>query len=128
MSQSQFQIKSWDEKPYFEDHGGIKLTRAVVTKFYTGGISGEGSLEYLMAYNPDGTAHFVGIEHIIGKIGNKSGSFLLSHEGTFQNGVATSRFKVVAGSAVAELKGLAGSGSYSTGHAMTVPFDFEYHF
>lgn len=128
MSETRFEIKSWDEKPYFEGKDKSKLTRAVIKKTYTGDIDGEGTLEYLMAYNPDGSAHFVGIERIEGKVGTRSGSFVLSHEGTFHAGVVKSDFKVVAGFAAAGLHGLAGSGSFTTGHSMTVPIAFNYRF
>ena len=128
MNKSEYEIKSWDEKPYFEGKDGSKLTRASITKIYVGDINGSGALDYLMAYNPDGSAHFVGIERIEGKVGTKSGSFVLSHEGIFQTGVASSSFKVLKGSATAGLIGLSGEGSFSTGHARTVPIDFKYSF
>jgi hypothetical protein len=128
MTKTEFQIKSWDERPYFEGIDGIKLTRAAVIKTYTGEISGEGFLEYLMAYTPDGTADFTGIERVVGMAGNRTGSFLLFHTGTFQNGVATSSCRVIEGSATGELKGMTGSGGFSTGHSMTVAFDFDYQF
>lgn len=126
MVKSEFKITSWDEKPYFEGENNVKLTRAVITKSYAGDISGTGALDYLMAYNPDGSAWFVGIERIEGKIGTKTGSFILSHEGTFQKGVASSSFKVIEGSATAELRGLSGTGGFSTGHSRSVPIDFKY--
>ena len=128
MSKSEFEINSWDEKPYFEGKDGSKLTRASIAKSYVGDINGSGALDYLMAYNPDGSAHFVGMEQIEGKIGTKSGSFVLSHEGIFREGVASSSFKVIKGSATAGLIGLSGEGSFSTGHAKTVPIDFKYSF
>jgi len=126
MAKSEYKILSWDEKPYFEGDNNIKLTRAVITKSYDGELKGNGTLDYLMVYNPDGSAHFVGIERYEGKIGTKSGSFIISHEGTFHLGVASSIFKVVKGSATAELAGLSGEGSFSTGHASSVSIDFKY--
>ena len=55
-----FAIKGWDEKPYSEGHDLPKMTRASVTKTYTGDIDATGHVEYLMMYRSDGSATFVG--------------------------------------------------------------------
>ena len=47
---ARFAIKSWDEQPYGEGKDSPRLTRAVVTKSFTGDIEGEGRVEYLMMY------------------------------------------------------------------------------
>ena len=43
---ARFALKGWDEKPYSEGQDLPKLTRATVTKTYTGDIAGEGQIEY----------------------------------------------------------------------------------
>ena len=75
---ARFAIKNWDEKPYSEGADLPKLTRASVTKMFTGDIEGEGHVEYLMMYRSDGSATFVGLERIDGRIGDKTGSFVLA--------------------------------------------------
>ena len=50
VANSRFAIKHWDEKPYGEGPGLPKLTRAAVTRAFTGDITGEGHVEYLMMY------------------------------------------------------------------------------
>ncbi len=72
-----FAIKGWDEKPYNEAAGLPKLTRASVTKTFKGDLEGESQLEYLMLYRADGTASFVGLERVLGRLGGRSGSFVL---------------------------------------------------
>src|SRR6185369_17034663 len=74
---ARFAIKSWDEKPYSEGPDQPKLTRASVTKTFTGDLAGEGKVEYLMAYASDGSATFVGLERITGELAGKAGSFVL---------------------------------------------------
>ena len=64
---ARFALKGWDEKPYGEGEDLPKLTRATVTKTYTGDIAGEGQIEYLMMYRSDGSATFVGLEPIFEK-------------------------------------------------------------
>ncbi len=36
-----FEVKTWDENPFDETDGGLKLTRASVTKSFRGGTSRE---------------------------------------------------------------------------------------
>jgi hypothetical protein len=129
MSQNanaRFAIKNWDEKPYSEGPDLPKLTRASVTKTFTGDIEGEGHVEYLMMYRSDGSATFVGLERIDGRIGDKTGSFVLQRSGAFEGGLAKETYSVVPGSATGDLHGLVGDGSSSVGHGMEHPFVLNY--
>src|SRR5919201_891261 len=123
---ARFAIKSWDEKPYSEGADLPKLTRATVTKTLTGDIEGEGQVEYLMMYRSDGSATFVGIERIVGRIGGKAGSFVLQRTGTFEGGQATESYSVIPGSATGELRGLRGEGTSAVGHGLEHPFVLNY--
>lgn len=123
---ARFAIKSWDEKPYSDGPDLPKLTRAGVVKTFTGDIEGEGQVEYLMMYRSDGSATFVGLERIVGRIGGKAGSFVLQRTGVFENGRAKESFSVVPGSATGALKGLRGEGSTDVGHGMEHPFSLSY--
>jgi uncharacterized protein DUF3224 len=123
---ARFAIKSWDEKPYIEGSGVPKLTRATVMKSFSGEIEGEGHVEYLMMYRHDGTATFVGLEHITGTVGGRSGSFVLQRDGVFEGGQARENYCVVPGSGTGELKGLSGHGNSAVGHGMEHPFTLEY--
>src|ERR1017187_6859738 len=71
---ARFAIKSWDEKPYSDGNGLPRLTRASVTKTFTGDIEGEGQVEYLMMYRSDGSATFVGHERVVGRVGGQAGT------------------------------------------------------
>ncbi len=122
-----FEVTNWDEKPYDEVEGGPKLSRATVTKAFHGDIEGNATVEYLMVHRPDGTASFVGIERISGKLGGKSGSFVLEHLGTFEAGTAKATCRVVSGSGTGELTGLQGEGSFEAG-GMKAPFALDYEF
>ncbi len=77
VANARFTIQNWDEKPYSEGQGLPKLTRAAVTKTFTGDIIGDGSVEYLMMYRSDGSATFVGLERVVGQVAGKAGSFVL---------------------------------------------------
>ncbi|HEX6806480.1 MAG TPA: DUF3224 domain-containing protein [Gemmatimonadaceae bacterium] len=123
-----FAIKSWDEKPYSEGAGLPKMTRATVTKSFTGDITGESQVEYVMMYRSDGTAAFVALERITGRIGSRTGSFVLQRTGVFESGAAKESYIVVPGSATGELEGLVGEGTSSVGHAADYPFALAYDF
>jgi hypothetical protein len=123
---ARFAIKSWDEKPYSEGQDLPKLTRATVMKTFTGDIDGEGHVEYLMMYRSDGSAAFVGQERVVGRIGDRTGTFMLQRTGVFENGQAKESYSVIPGSATGELQGLQGDGNSSVGHGMEHPFSLNY--
>ena len=123
---ARFAIKNWDEMPYSEGEGMPKLTRASVTKTFTGDLEGEGQVEYLMMYRSDGSATFVGLERIVGRIGGKTGTFVLQRSGAFEGGEAKESYSVVPGSGTGELVGLRGDGRSSVGHGMEHPFTLDY--
>jgi hypothetical protein len=109
-----FKIEGWDEKPYTEIESGGKLTQASVKQAFSGDIEGEGAVEWLMCYRPDRTAEFVGLQRIIGRIGDRSGSFvLLQTAGTFDGKEAKGKLSVVPGSGTEELSELRGSGEFT---------------
>ena len=123
---ARFAITNWDEKPYSEGKDLPRLTRASVTKTLTGDIEGEGQVEYLMMYRGDGSATFVGLERVVGRIGGKTGSFVLQRTGVFEDGQAKEAYVVITGSGTEELRGLQGEGRSAVGHGMEHPFTLSY--
>jgi hypothetical protein len=123
---ARFAITKWDEQPYSEARDQPRLTRASVTKTYSGDIEGEGQVEYLMMYRGDGSAAFVGLERVVGHIGDKAGSFVLQRSGVFEGGLAKESYAVIPGSATGDLQGLVGEGSSAVGHGMEHPFTLSY--
>jgi hypothetical protein len=111
-----FEVESWDEAPILESGDPApKVTRAVVKKSYSGDIAGEGTVEWLMGYQDDGTATFVGLERVVGRVGERSGSFVLQHNGTFDGTLAKSTIVVVPGSGTEDLRELRGEGTFEAG-------------
>jgi hypothetical protein len=62
-----------------------------------------------------GSAVFVGLERIVGRIGDKTGSFVVQHVGAFDGGSAKGTLLVVPGSGTGDLRGLRGEGSFEAG-------------
>ena len=126
VANARFTIQSWDEKPYGEGQDLPKLTRAAVAKTFTGDIEGEGHVEYLMMYRSDGSATFVGLERVVGRVAGKSGSFVLQRTGTYENGLAKESYSVVPGSGTGELRSLRGEGASALGHGTEFPLTLTY--
>jgi Protein of unknown function (DUF3224) len=123
---ARFTITAWDEKPYSEGEGLPRLTRAQVTKTFSGELEGQSQLEYLMMYRNDGTASFVGLERITGRLAGKGGTFVLQRTGVFADGQARESYAVIPGSGTGELATLRGEGSSAVGHGMEHPFTLSY--
>lgn len=132
QAQAAFSVKSWDENTWngrpSKEVNGAKLTRAAVTYTYTGAITGESALEYLMSYNADGTTgSFVALELVSGSVDGKTGSFVLLHNGTFDATSVSGTVTVAPGSGTGALTGLRGTGAISlVGHQESYPFTLEY--
>jgi len=126
LATATFSLKQWEERPYDEADGAPKLTRAGVLYAFEGELSGEGRLEYLMAYLPDGTARFVGLQRFSGRIGQRDGTFIFQHGGRFADGVASDTWKVIPGSGTGGLAGITGQVEFSSGHAERYEIIFEY--
>lgn len=125
-----FETKTWDEKTYDEIEGGGKLTRVRVTNSFRGDVQAESTLEYLMVYPDEKTASFVGLERIVGRIGDRSGSFVLQQSGTWEGGVVKCAWFVVPGSGTGDLRGLRGQGGFvwDGQHGQPTPFTLDYDF
>ena len=110
-----FQIEGWDEDDIMETDDSARVTRAKVSRSFEGDIEGTGTVEWLMGYDEDGSATFVGIERIVGSIGGKAGTVVLRHVGVFDGQVAKADLLVVSGSGTGELRGVRGEGSFEAG-------------
>jgi hypothetical protein len=110
--EAKFDVEKWDESPFDTEADAPKLTRAVVTKHYSGDIDGNSTTEWLMLYGEDGSAKFVGIERISGSINGREGSLVLQHVGSFEEGVAKGALDVMEGGGSGALRSAAGDGQF----------------
>lgn len=123
--------RSWPRANRHDAHEARGLTRASVTKTFEGDIAGESSLEYLMMYRSAESTSFVGMERIVGRLGDRSGSFVLQHVGKFEEGATTGSVVVVLGSGTEGLRGLHGEGRLEAREGendswtMILDYDFE---
>jgi Protein of unknown function (DUF3224) len=120
-----FELASWNEETYEELDEGAKLTRASVTQTFEGDITGDGAVQWLMAYRTDGTARSVGFQRVDGSIGGRRGTFVLETVGDFDGKSATWQATVVAGSGTGKLEGLTGQGTFGAQHGPKATFELD---
>jgi hypothetical protein len=123
-----FKVGSWDEKAIVEDDDGRKLTRASIAGAYAGDMEGESTSESVMCYRPDGTATFVSMERIEGRLGGRAGSFVLRSTGTYDGSEARATLSIEAGSGTGDLEGIAGEGLFRAPKGPEGTFELEYRF
>jgi Protein of unknown function (DUF3224) len=122
-----FEVKNWDESPIDAEEEVPKVTRAVVSRAYAGDLSGRSTTEWVMAYSPDGSATFVGMERVVGTVGERAGTLVLQHVGNYAEGSAGAELSVVEGSGSGELGSAKGSGSFKAdpNGSMTLSLTFD---
>jgi Protein of unknown function (DUF3224) len=119
-----FQVASWNENAY-DERDGRKLTRASVSQRFEGDIAGEGAAEWLMVYQPDGTARFVGLQLVDGEVAGRRGTFVLETAGEFDGAVARWEASVVSGSPTGELTDLSGRGRFEAPHGSQASYELD---
>ena len=121
---------NWKEQTLETIEGVSKLTRASAQNAYGGAMEAESTVEYLMFYSDPSTAQFTGFEHVRGRLGGKSGGFVLLHVGTFRDGRSETTLTVLTGSGTGELVGLNGAGTatWNGQHWHASCYSLEYDF
>jgi hypothetical protein len=127
-AQARFEVQSWDENTYEELDGDAKLTRASVGQGFTGDLEGDGSVEWLMCYREDKTADFVGLQRFVGRLGGRSGSFVMQTQGSFDGTEAKGSLAVVERSGTEELAGITGTGGFAAPLGSTASVELDYDF
>ncbi len=121
-----FKVESWDENEIQQGLDGRKSTHAVVKQSVSGDATGTGLAHWLMAYRPDGTADYLGLQHVEARIGDLSGTFACGSRGTFDGTTADARLDILEGSGTGDLTGIAGSGTFSAPHGDAATVTLEY--
>jgi hypothetical protein len=101
-----------DIKPVVEPNTveGVALGRMSLDKHFEGDLVGTGKGEMLSALTPlKGSAGYVAIERITGTLHGRSGSFVLQHKGTMDQGAQQLLITVVPGSGTGALAGITGN-------------------
>jgi hypothetical protein len=97
--------------PHYETlDGGIVLGRITLTKQFHGALEASSVVQMLSAgTSTKGSAGYVAIERVEGRLDGRAGSFVLQHSGTMNRGQAVLTVTVVPDSGTGELAGLGGT-------------------
>ena len=122
-----FEVKIGSLAPYNTSEDA-KLARMSIDKQFRGDLVGSSQGEMLSAGTANkGSAGYVAIERVTGKLNDRSGSFVLQHNATMTRGAPYLNIVVVPDSGTEELAGLRGTmhividkGNHS--------YEFEYGF
>jgi Protein of unknown function (DUF3224) len=104
-----FTNETYEEEKYGEQ-AGTALGRVHITRSFRGDIEGTATAELLTATAPDGSAAYVALDAISGKLGGREGSFVLEHHGSVSADGAVTAASIVPGSGTGQLTGLRGGG------------------
>ncbi len=127
LANALFTMKNWDETPYGIADDGPKIAHAHSTNTYTGDITGESSANYVIFYPEETVGVFRGYEQIVGNVGDREGSLVLEHVGSWAGSTVTTSWTVVDGSGTEALAGISGSGGYVAKHEIPeTPVTLEY--
>ncbi len=108
IAQGTFEITATRQPPY-DSADGLVLGRTSFVKTFTGALEGSSTVEMLSVGTPTkGSAVYVALERVTGKLASKTGNFVLVHYGIMNRGVASLRLEVAPDSGTGELVGLKG--------------------
>ncbi|WP_109485184.1 DUF3224 domain-containing protein [Occallatibacter savannae] len=107
------EVTNFEQTP--SDSGGaFTIAEASVTEEFAGDLVGVGSMRLVMVDETGGATHFTGMEQFLGKLGDRSGSFVFQNSGRLKDGELQSEWRVLPGSGTEELTGLCGEGGCTT--------------
>ena len=104
-----FDVKITPQKPDTQIARAANLARLTIDKRYHGDLEAIAKGEMLAAQTEvKGSAGYVALERVSGKLKGRSGSFVLQHNGIMNRGTAELAVTVVPDSGAGELRGLSG--------------------
>lgn len=113
---AEFEITAWEEARYDEAEGTAGTAAAEVRAAYRGDVEAESSARALIAYGVDGATSYLWQERLTGRLGDRTGAFVLQGTGTWADDTARYRLTVAPGSATGDLAGLRGEATIEATH------------
>ena len=108
LAQGSFDVTATREPPY-DSADGLVLARTSFVKTFKGDLEASSTVQMLSAGGPTkGSAVYVALERVQGKLGERSGNFVLAHYGVMNRGQATLQLAVAPDSGTGALCGLSG--------------------
>lgn len=111
-----YRTKRWQQQEYGRAAQGPKLTLAEKDLAFEGELEGTAAARSSIVQLGSGSTVATGHLLITGRVGDRSGSFVLEESVSGGPGGAKATWRVVPGSGSAELAGLEGEGSWEWQH------------
>jgi Protein of unknown function (DUF3224) len=121
-------VHKYEPAAYEEPAEGPALLRIHVEESFSGDIEGDGVVEFLQIARADGSASFVGVERVTGRVAGRAGTFVLQDAGTVEGDVVSGEWFVVPGSGTGELAGLRGTGGFRANLGESAQVQLDYWF
>lgn len=115
----EFEVKMIPQ-PADDKSAGAAIGRFTLDKKFTGDLEATSKGEMLAVMAAEGSAGYVAMEQVTGKLNGRNGNFALQHTGTMTRGAPQLSVTVVPDSGTEQLKGIAGK--------MTIKIDGAKHF
>jgi hypothetical protein len=124
-----FDVKVTPQKPDTQIARAANLGRLTIDKRFHGDLEGISKGEMLaMQTETPGSAGYVALERVTGKLKGRSGSFVLQHSATMTRGTPNSSIAVVPDSGTGELQGIAGKMTITVAADGAHSYEFDYKF
>ena len=123
-----FDVKVTPQKPDTQIARAANLGRLTIDKRFHGDLEGISKGEMLATQTEvPGSAGYVALERVTGKLNGRSGSFVLQHSATMTRGMPVSSISVVPDSGTGELRGLSGKMTITVAGDGGHSYDFDFN-
>jgi len=122
-----FDVKVTPQKPDTQIARAANLGRLTIDKRFHGDLEGIGKGEMLATQTEvPGSAGYVALERVTGKLKGRAGSFVLQHSATMTRGSPKANIAVVPDSGTGELQGISGTMIITVGADGSHSYEFDY--
>jgi hypothetical protein len=122
-----FDVKVVPQKPDTQIARAASLGRLTIDKRFHGDLEGISKGEMLATQTETpGSAGYVALERVTGKLNGRTGTFVLQHSATMSRGKPTSTICVVPDSGTGELQGLTGKMTITVAADGGHTYEFDY--
>jgi hypothetical protein len=122
-----FDVKVTPQKPDTQIARAANLGRLTVDKRFHGDLEGISKGEMLATQtDTPGSAGYVAMERVTGRLKGRSGSFVLQHSATMTRGAQKASIAVVPDSGTGELQGISGIMTITVGSDGSHSYEFDY--
>lgn len=122
-----FEVKVTPQKPDTQIARAANLGRLTIDKRFHGDLEAISKGEMLATHTEvEGSAAYVALERVTGKLKGRTGSFVLQHSATMVRGKPASSVTVVPDSGTGELRGISGKMIITIAPDGAHSYEFDY--